>query len=130
MINLLTNYSHLPNSGCSFPTQIDTATILTQKFFNLKEIRDQQKHLQKIVNANAKISIYISSKPSKNDPYFILQVGYINSVHFEVYDNYRIDTKYIYRSNIVPFIEIMNTEGNFVSLLKWRKAAEYGQHHK
>jgi hypothetical protein len=95
--------------------------LIVRILFHLKEVQQQQQHLYKVAGRNAHIAIYTSSKPTQTDPYYTLQVGYTSKIRFEVYDNYRVNKKYLSSSDISDHIEIMNTGGDFISLQQWRR---------
>ena len=96
-------------------------SILIKKVFGLKEVQQEQQHLHRLLGKKANISIYISAHPTVKAPYYFLQVGYVNSVRFEVYDNYRIDKKFIFKTPIANYIEVLDTAGRYTNLSAFRK---------
>lgn len=99
----------------------DQETKIIDNIYRLQEVQDKEKYLQKLTNSKGHLAIVISNKPTKEIPYYLIQVGYDNSIRFEIYYNFRINFKYIKAKNIVSFIEILDSNSNYVNLIKWRK---------
>jgi len=102
---------------------IDQDSLLIQRIYELKEVQEKESYLGRISKGKGHLAIMITSKPSKNEPYYLIQVGYNNPFRFEVYFNFRIDSKYISRKNIIPYLDILDMNSNYIKLIEWRKIA-------
>ncbi|WDF78792.1 hypothetical protein PQ469_02070 [Mucilaginibacter sp. KACC 22773] len=94
---------------------------ISDNVYKLKEVRQKAIFLTKIKGAKARISILIRSRPSTLNPNYDIQVGYSSKIRFEVYYNFRINKTFVYLHNIQNHIEIADLNGQYISLLKWRK---------
>jgi hypothetical protein len=90
--------------------------LLTDKIFKLPRTLREGQHLHKLKGKKANISIFIASRPSADDPYYKFQVGYINEIRFEIYDNYRLNKKFIHEKNI----EIFDVSGQYIPLKEYK----------
>jgi hypothetical protein len=89
--------------------------------FELKEVKERAKFLHSKKGDKARISLFILSRPSTLSPYYLIQIGYSSEIRFEVYLNFRLNKKFAEKKDIQNYIEIMNLESEYISLLKWRK---------
>ncbi|SEO91416.1 hypothetical protein SAMN05192574_11622 [Mucilaginibacter gossypiicola] len=93
---------------------------LTDKLFELKEIKKLDKELKKY-KANA--SFMTRETPSVQSPYYEISVGYNGPWHYETRYWFRIKNSYVNKEDIRPYLEVLDVvSGNYISLAKFRKA--------
>lgn len=100
----------------------DQDSMLIDKIYKLQEVQAKETYLQKTTNGKAHIAIIVLTKPTKKIPYYLVQVGYDNSIRFEVYYTFRINIRYTTAKDIQPYIQILNFNSTYVNLVNWRKS--------
>lgn len=115
------------NSFCSFadrPTKlVDSSAIedaLLLKIYKLKEVQEREVYLRKLTKGKGKISMIIAERPTNSNPFYLIQVGYINDIRLEIYYNFHINSDYCNRKNIQRCLLIMDTDSEYIKLSKWR----------
>ena len=93
---------------------------LIGKIYRLPEVREKESYLKKLTKGKGHISLIINERQRKGNPFYFIQVGYDNSLRFEVYFNFRIKKEDIEHGNIESCLYIMNDNSDFMPLLKWR----------
>jgi len=100
---------------------LDHDSIIIDKIYRLREVQARDQYLRTLTKGRQGVSIMITTNPSHEAPFYLIQVGYNNSSRFEVYYNFRINNKFIKMKKIMPYIEVLNSSGDFVMLSTWRR---------
>lgn len=96
--------------------QVNVEDRFIKYLFNLPRVKQQQVHLTKIKGSKVHVAVMITEKPSASSPYYVAQVGYSSNIRFEVYDNYRIEPKYLNQADFLNKLQVLNLDGNFVKM--------------
>jgi hypothetical protein len=89
--------------------------IVLDKIYKIPEVRKKSHFIDSLTNHKHGISMIITKRPSANEPYYMVQVGYNNEIRFEPYYIFCV-----YKKNLV--IKVYDTSsGEIISLEDWRK---------
>ena len=85
-----------------------SADTILNRFYErikvLKEVEDKQKEILKKTNNKNGIDFFVKKQPTSEDPYYWIQVGFLNSVRLEVFYNF-----YAYPdNNKLEFLDTIN----------------------
>ncbi|WP_291103013.1 MULTISPECIES: hypothetical protein [unclassified Flavobacterium] len=53
----------------------DQEVTIIDKIYRLQEVQDKEEYLKKLTNCKGHIAVIISNKPTKETPYYLIQVG-------------------------------------------------------
>jgi hypothetical protein len=95
--------------------------LLIRKLYSIKELKNSLEHLKQIVGPDASLTSIVSARPTSNFPNYIIEVGDINKFRFENYYTFEIDKKYIDSTNFIYHLKILDDDGNYILLIKWRR---------
>jgi len=111
--NLLTNDLHYKQS-------VSIEDRLSDKLFKIAEFKHLTRQLsKKNEKAGIHATIIVPDKPTIEDPYYVIWLGYDHPERFENVYTLRIRSNYINNINLLPYLEIYDDD-KFVPLLKWR----------
>ena len=95
-------------------------SIVISKIFELEEVKARNIEIELRTRNKHGVSMMIRQRPSGNDSFYLIQVGYSSKIRFEVYYNF-----YYYQANDkIAFLDVITNKQ--ISIGEWRKRNAQG----
>ncbi|MDJ1501294.1 hypothetical protein [Xanthocytophaga agilis] len=107
----------LNHTSCLINIQLANDSLAdraTENVYMLPEVRAKEKYIQKITDGKQGVTLLVRAKPTLQEPFYVIQVGYNNPDRLIVYYTF-----YVYPKNM--HIKVLDTvSGKVITLSEWR----------